>query len=130
MDVSDHIERENRHTHPTNKALEACRSAIYNGKSSWSVIVDPIFWEDLSKFRKYFGNSVQDLLRAMRNKRHHFQELTPELKALLGESAEGYMSYFEKCFPLLLIQVYLVIEKSDYRTIHPFKDVYFSDGPE
>lgn len=127
LDVSDHIERENRHVHPTNKALEACRPRIYNGQSAWSSIVDPIFWEDLSKFRKYFGNSVQDLLRAMRNKRHHFQELDPELKKLLGESAEAYVGYFEGHFPHLLLQVYLVLETSPFRAVHPFKDVYFAD---
>ncbi len=127
LDVSDHLERENRHVHPVNKTLETKRSKIYNGLPSWSQIVDPIFWEDLSKFRKYFGNSVQDLLRAMRNKRHHFQELDPELKQLLGESAEAYLGYFERKFPQLLIEVYLVVEVSpEYQSVHPFKDVYYA----
>lgn len=129
LDVSDFLERESRREHPTNRALEQCRSKIYNGKPDWSSVVEPIFWEDLSKFRKYFGNSVQDLLRAMRNKRHHFQELAPELRALLGESAENYIAYFERHFPNLLIQVYYVLEKAEWRQAHPFKDVYFADVP-
>jgi serine/threonine-protein kinase/endoribonuclease IRE1 len=128
LDVSDHLERENRHSHPTNRALEACRSVIYNGHNAWSVVVDQLFWDDLSKFRKYFGNSVQDLLRAMRNKRHHFQELDPELKELLGESPETYLGYFERHFPKLLLQVYLILETSPFRANHPFKDVYFLDA--
>jgi len=34
----------------------------------WSARLDKIFVENLGKFRKYDGRSVQDLLRALRNK--------------------------------------------------------------
>jgi len=34
----------------------------------WAARLDRIFVENLGKFRKYDGRSVQDLLRALRNK--------------------------------------------------------------
>lgn len=36
--------------------------------SDWHSKLDKIFIENLGKFRKYDGKSVQDLLRALRNK--------------------------------------------------------------
>jgi serine/threonine-protein kinase/endoribonuclease IRE1 len=126
QDVSDRIEQQDRHTYQPSKQLESRRNIIFNGSNYWNAIVDPLFWNDLQGFRKYFGNSVQDLLRAMRNKRHHFHELSSELQTLLGESAEAFLGYFESRFPQLFLQVYLVIEASpDFRAIHPFKDIYF-----
>lgn len=36
--------------------------------NDWHARLDKIFIENLGKFRKYDGKSVQDLLRALRNK--------------------------------------------------------------
>lgn len=36
--------------------------------NDWQTRLDKIFIENLGKFRKYDGKSVQDLLRALRNK--------------------------------------------------------------
>jgi len=36
--------------------------------NDWHTRLDKIFIENLGKFRKYDGRSVQDLLRALRNK--------------------------------------------------------------
>lgn len=36
--------------------------------NDWHSRLDKIFIENLGKFRKYDGKSVQDLLRALRNK--------------------------------------------------------------
>jgi serine/threonine-protein kinase/endoribonuclease IRE1 len=36
--------------------------------NDWHLRLDKIFIENLGKFRKYDGRSVQDLLRALRNK--------------------------------------------------------------
>jgi serine/threonine-protein kinase/endoribonuclease IRE1 len=36
--------------------------------NDWHTRLDKVFIENLGKFRKYDGRSVQDLLRALRNK--------------------------------------------------------------
>lgn len=42
--------------------------------NDWHARLDKIFIENLGKFRKYDGKSVQDLLRALRNKVRLFFE--------------------------------------------------------
>jgi len=67
QDASDRFEimcREPREK--TLVALEANASNVV-GKD-WRTRLDKSFQENLGKFRKYDGKSVQDLLRALRNK--------------------------------------------------------------
>jgi serine/threonine-protein kinase/endoribonuclease IRE1 len=123
-DVSDRLERSDRRS-PTNRRLESTRPTIF--PSMWTHLVDPALSDDLNRYRKYFGSSVQDLLRAMRNKRHHFQELPAEVRAVVGETPQRFFEYFERRFPALLITVYRVVKGSvEWRGENPFKDVYFS----
>ena len=64
---------------------------------------------DLYKYRKYRSNSIRDLLRAMRNKRHHYRELPEDLKTTLGDIPDGYMYYFSSRFPRLLLHCYTIM---------------------
>lgn len=41
--------------------------------------------EDLRKHRSYNGKSVRDLLRALRNKRHHYHDVPIAVKFLYGD---------------------------------------------
>lgn len=54
---------------------------------------------DLRNFRSYRQNSIRDLLRAIRNKRHHYRELSDELKDSLGSIPDGFVTYFTTKFP-------------------------------
>ncbi len=47
-------------------ALEKDAASVVG--NDWQSRLDKIFLENLGKFRKYDGKSVQDLLRALRNK--------------------------------------------------------------
>ncbi|KHN76977.1 Serine/threonine-protein kinase/endoribonuclease ire-1 [Toxocara canis] len=61
---------------------------------------------DLRKFRTYKGSSVRDLLRAMRNKKHHYRELPFEVRASLGHIPDQFVTYFNDRFPMLLLHTY------------------------
>ncbi|KFD66730.1 hypothetical protein M514_06831 [Trichuris suis] len=61
---------------------------------------------DLRRFRSYRGRSICDLLRALRNKRHHYHELSPEVRNALGSIPDQFVDYFTGRFPLLLMHVY------------------------
>lgn len=54
---------------------------------------------DLRKFRTYKGSKVRDLLRAMRNKKHHYQELPAEVQQSLGQVPDEFVTYFTDRFP-------------------------------
>ena len=70
----------------------------------WDHIFDRDLFEDLEKYRKYDTKSVRDLLRMIRNKRHHYKELPAGLRAVIGGLPCGYLGYFETRVPNLFME--------------------------
>ena len=69
------------------------------------------FKDSLGKQRSYTGSRMLDLLRALRNKKNHFNDLDPELKASIEALPGGYFQFWAQRFPSLLICCHcLVIE--------------------
>ncbi|KAF7329834.1 hypothetical protein MKEN_00246800 [Mycena kentingensis (nom. inval.)] len=102
--------------------LERGASAIVG--NDWQGRLDRLFLENLGKFRKYDGRSVQDLLRALRNKKHHYQDLPENVKRHLGSMPDGYLAYFTRRFPRLFLHVHSVIGNTTLRTESMFR-AYF-----
>ncbi|GLB39832.1 putative protein with domain in protein kinases, N-glycanases and other nuclear proteins [Lyophyllum shimeji] len=96
--------------------------------NDWHSRLDKVFIENLGKFRKYDGRSVQDLLRALRNKKHHYQDLPDNVKRHLGPMPEGFLAYFTRRFPRLFLHVHSVVGNTGLRTESMFR-TYF-DLPE
>lgn len=65
QDVSDRVEKLEYHVEPL-KTLE--KNSKYITRDDWNLHLDPSITADLKKYRGYHGNSVRDLLRALRNK--------------------------------------------------------------
>ncbi|GIY10862.1 hypothetical protein CDAR_190031 [Caerostris darwini] len=107
-DTSDRIEKE-----PTDsiivKSLERFNHHVVN--EDWREHITTELQTDLRKFRTYKGHSVRDLLRALRNKKHHYWELPPELQKSLGEIPDEFVTYFTSRFPKLLIHTYLSMQQ-------------------
>ncbi|KAJ3195109.1 bifunctional endoribonuclease/protein kinase ire1 [Irineochytrium annulatum] len=125
QDVSDRFEVEERDPpSPLMKHLE--RGAQKAVGSDWQRKVDRVLIDNLGKYRKYDGSSVHDLLRALRNKKHHYQDLPPDVKRTLGSLPEGFYNYFASRFPALLLHVYsAVAEHKGLRSESQFQH-YFS----
>ena len=103
QDVSDAIEKEAI----SNPAIQALEANAYNVvRNNWRMNLTTELQLDLRKYRNYDGSSVRDLLRAMRNKKHHYRELPDDVKEALGDVPEGFVSYFTSRFPRLLIHTY------------------------
>jgi serine/threonine-protein kinase/endoribonuclease IRE1 len=102
-DVSDRVEKEDERS-------EAVQSLEHNGwlvvSRNWHNSISRTLQEDLRKNRTYRGHSICDLLRAIRNKKHHYRELPLQLRQELGEIPNEYVTYFTSLFPKLLIHVY------------------------
>ncbi|KAF9107552.1 bifunctional endoribonuclease/protein kinase ire1 [Mortierella sp. AM989] len=75
----------------------------------WYKVIDRTLVDNLGKYRKYDGNSVRDLLRALRNKKHHYQDLPPHVKRALGELPHGFLNYFTSRFPKLMLHLYYIV---------------------
>ncbi|XP_071671280.1 serine/threonine-protein kinase/endoribonuclease IRE2 isoform X3 [Patagioenas fasciata] len=103
QDVSDRIEKEPA-AGPILSALEAGGRAVV--RTNWRMHISLPLQTDLRKFRTYKGGSVRDLLRAMRNKKHHYHELPADVQAALGSVPDGFVQYFTSRFPRLLLHTH------------------------
>ncbi|PFH53439.1 hypothetical protein AMATHDRAFT_54469 [Amanita thiersii Skay4041] len=92
--------------------------------NDWHTRMDKIFIENLGKFRKYDGKSVQDLLRALRNKKHHYQDIPENVKRHLGSMPDGFLSYFTRRFPNLFLHVHGVIRTTGLRSESMFRSYF------
>ncbi|KAL2101092.1 hypothetical protein ACEWY4_002853 [Coilia grayii] len=103
QDVSDRIEKEPLDG-PIVRQLERGGRAVVKG--DWREHITVPLQTDLRKFRSYKGGSVRDLLRAMRNKKHHYRELPTEVQETLGSVPDEFVAYFTSRFPSLLMHTH------------------------
>ncbi|KAG8809999.1 bifunctional endoribonuclease/protein kinase ire1, partial [Serendipita sp. 399] len=123
QDASDRFEIMERE--PREPGLIALENGAFEVVGSdWHKRLDKIFIDNLGKYRKYQGASVQDLLRALRNKKHHYQDLPDNVKRHLGSLPDGFLAYFTKRFPALFLHVYSVVSDLPLRHEPMFK-TYF-----
>uniref|UniRef100_A0A669BSR1 Serine/threonine-protein kinase/endoribonuclease IRE1 n=1 Tax=Oreochromis niloticus TaxID=8128 RepID=A0A669BSR1_ORENI len=120
QDVSDRIEKEPLDG-PIVRQLERGGRAVV--KADWREHITVPLQTDLRKFRSYKGGSVRDLLRAMRNKKHHYRELPAEVQETLGSIPDDFVSYFTSRFPHLLMHTYLAMRTCAPE--RPFLPYYF-----
>uniref|UniRef100_A0A8B9MWG1 Serine/threonine-protein kinase/endoribonuclease IRE1 n=1 Tax=Accipiter nisus TaxID=211598 RepID=A0A8B9MWG1_9AVES len=103
QDVSDRVEKEPAEG-PIVSALESGGRSVV--RTNWRMHISLPLQTDLRKFRTYKGGSVRDLLRAMRNKKHHYHELPADVRAALGSVPDGFVRYFTSRFPQLLLHTH------------------------
>ncbi|XP_014217501.1 serine/threonine-protein kinase/endoribonuclease IRE1 [Copidosoma floridanum] len=108
QDVSDRVEKDG----PESPALQALENGNYTIVNvDWRRHIDFEVASDLRKYRSYRGESVRDLLRALRNKKHHYRELTEAAQRSLGEIPTAFTEYWLSRFPLLLIHSWCAMQK-------------------
>jgi len=61
------------------------------------------FKDTLGKQRKYNGGKVLDLLRALRNKKNHYEDMPEGVREKVGGLPAGYLGFWTRRFPGLLI---------------------------
>lgn len=125
-DVSDHFEKEKRD--PPSEALQELEShsAVCNGD-----FLKPLgreFVDSLGKQRKYTGTRLLDLLRALRNKKNHYEDMSDHLKEVVGPLPEGYLSFWTRRFPTLLIECWNVVYDLQWDNADRFREYYEVPG--
>lgn len=126
-DVSDHFEKEKRDP-PTLalQILEAYASQVCRGD-----FLKPLgkeFVESMGKQRKYTGTKLLDLLRALRNKRNHYEDMSESLKKAVGPLPEGYLSFWTRRFPDLLIVCWNTVFEVEWDETDRFREYYEPAG--
>ncbi|CAG2054452.1 unnamed protein product [Timema podura] len=107
QDVSDRVEKESDESLVLS-GLEFDSSRVV--REDWRQCIDWEVAHDLRKYRNYRGNSVRDLLRALRNKKHHYRDLSEEAQQSLGELPNKFVDYWTERFPLLLLHSWLAMQ--------------------
>jgi serine/threonine-protein kinase/endoribonuclease IRE1 len=149
-DCSDHFEREPRGTHEDGyvgdsehlQLLERRAASVIlpsptaTGPSSHAATTTPDFLsrldrpfvETLGKQRKYSGNRLLDLLRALRNKKNHYEDMPEDVQRRVGPLASGgYLNYWMRKFPRLLMECYEVVREAELESSDRFRR-YFEMG--
>ncbi|XP_012535031.2 serine/threonine-protein kinase/endoribonuclease IRE1 [Monomorium pharaonis] len=119
QDVSDRVEKDQSDS-PALIALETCSKRVTG--DDWRLYIDLEVATDLRKYRSYRGESVRDLLRALRNKKHHYRELSPKAQESLGEVPNKFTEYWLLRFPCLLCHVWCAMQ--NFRNESSLKQYY------
>lgn len=82
------------------------------------------FRETLGKQRKYTGGRVLDLLRALRNKKNHYEDMPETLKEKIGGLPAGYLAYWTCRFPALLMVCQRVVLEVGWEGRDRFRRFY------
>ncbi|KAI9894501.1 MAG: bifunctional endoribonuclease/protein kinase ire1 [Vezdaea aestivalis] len=127
VDVSDHFEFEPREP-PSAHLLELEKVGITVHNNDFLKRLDRAFTDTLGKQRKYTSSRMLDLLRALRNKKNHYQDMPENVKIHVGPLPEGYLSYWTVKFPALLLQCYGVVINCQLQDVPRFR-AYFGEPP-
>ncbi|KOS21217.1 Serine/threonine-protein kinase ppk4 [Escovopsis weberi] len=126
-DVSDHFEKEPRD--PPSPALAELEGYAWEiTKGDFLRLLPREFVDSLGKQRKYSGGRLLDLLRALRNKRNHYEDMSESLKRSVGSLPEGYLSFWTVKFPMLLLTCWNVVYNVRWEGTDRFRDYYEPAG--
>lgn len=126
-DVSDHFEKEARDP-PSAALVELERHAPQVTKGDFLRLLPRDFVDSLGKQRKYTGSRLLDLLRALRNKRNHYEDMADTLKRAVGPLPEGYLGFWSVRFPMLLLVCWNVVYNVQWEETDRFRDYYQPAG--
>lgn len=124
MDVSNRLELRDDCALRAISALQEDSEAVTQG--NWVTSLDLVVQMTLPHRNRmsYNENSVPDLIRALRNKKNHYDDMSLAAKQALGSLPGGYTGYWINKFPKLLLHVYLKWYKSGLYAEDNFKQFY------
>ncbi|KAI4275146.1 MAG: hypothetical protein LQ337_003439 [Flavoplaca oasis] len=82
------------------------------------------FKDTLGKQRKYTGTRVLDLLRALRNKKHHYEDIPENVKEKIGSFPKGYLEFWANRFPSLLMATWRCVAEVGWDDRERFRRYY------
>lgn len=122
-DVSDHFEKEPRDP-PSAALLELESRAPQVTGGDFLARLPKAFIESLGKQRKYTGSKLLDLLRALRNKKNHYEDMSDSLKERVGALPDGYLCFWTTEFANLLLECWDVVYQVQWEETDRFREYY------
>ncbi|ELQ76419.1 Serine/threonine protein kinase and endoribonuclease ERN1/IRE1 [Trachipleistophora hominis] len=102
--LSDILENKNEMSYKIFCRLERNKNKVFSG--NWANRLDKVMKDEISVHRIYNFNSLKGLLRVIRNKGRHYQELAGEIRQIFKSFPDGFVDYFRMRFPNLLMVCY------------------------
>ncbi|KAF2499218.1 kinase-like protein [Lophium mytilinum] len=128
-DCSDHWEREPRDPPSAQLlTLEAFIPEVLDKKRDFLGKLDRAFIASLGKQRKYTGDRMLDLLRALRNKKNHYEDMDETVKAKVGPLPAGYLEYWTSRFPKLLMACHYAVTQCGLQNEPRFRPYFEGSG--
>lgn len=87
-------------------------------------VLPQAFKDALGRQRKYTGGSVLDLLRALRNKKSHYEDMPGSVKEKVGPLPAGYLGFWTRKFPSLLLTCWYVVRALKWERRDRFRRYY------
>ena len=94
---------------------------LHDAKGDFLRALPREFLDTLGKQRKYNGGRVLDLLRALRNKKHHYEDMPLEIQRKVGVLPGGYLGFWTRRFPSLLMCCQRVVVELHWHTRDRYK---------
>ncbi|KAK2057240.1 hypothetical protein LY76DRAFT_112648 [Colletotrichum caudatum] len=126
-DVSDHFEKEPRDP-PSDHLQYLEKHAPAITKGDFLRLLPREFVDSLGKQRKYTGSRLLDLLRALRNKKNHYEDMPDSLKRTVGPLPDGYLAFWTVRFPRLLLDCWNVVWTVEWDSTDRFREYYEPAG--
>lgn len=124
VDVSNKLEKRDSSSEEIRNEMKAVESDVVYG--DWLKKLDAQIVQNLQQRRGYNGTSLEDLIRAIRNKRAHYEETSKEIKEIFGELPDKFLHYWTSRFPKLVHALYGIANR--YLLKDPtFHNMYFSE---
>ncbi|WUR04408.1 serine/threonine-protein kinase/endoribonuclease IRE1 (ERN1) [Vairimorpha necatrix] len=86
------------------RKLERNKSRIF--EMPWNNFLENVLLEELEIFRTYNYNNAKDLIRVIRNKGRHYNQIPEAVKDFYQSFPVGFVDYWTGVFPRLLIVCY------------------------
>ncbi|PHH72611.1 hypothetical protein CDD80_4409 [Ophiocordyceps camponoti-rufipedis] len=126
-DVSDHFEKEPRDPQSGPLSiLEQHASLVTRG--DFLRLLPREFVDSLGKQRRYSPDRFLDLLRALRNKRNHYEDMSEPLRRMVGPLPDGYLGFWTVRFPHLLLVCWKVVHEVKWHESDRFREYYKPAG--
>lgn len=109
VDISNKLEKRDSLSEEIRNEMKATVGDIVG--DDWMQKLDKAIVHNLQQRRGYKGNSMEDLIRAIRNKRAHYEESSDEIKQLFGELPDKFLNYWISRFPKLVHTLYNVANR-------------------
>lgn len=109
IDISNRLEKRDSLSEEIKREMNAVQTDVIRG--DWLHQLDPIIIQNLQQRRGYKGHSIEDLVRAIRNKRAHYEETSAEIKQILGELPNKFLNYWTSRFPRLVHCLFNIANK-------------------